>query len=304
MQAKAQKIHDRFKVILDRRREEDTTRIASQSPGVDNPGRDMNKLAVAGTIKDEILREMAEAVEVMGRKKEITSDQAGNARTAIGFYGTEVDVTPPNPAWTPNPHAILSEVVAIDYSKEVKVETLKYAHNRFLTQMQAPHGSIGGNFFGPGTVPANYFERADASGIGLQAGRPITDEDERALRNMVEAQERDHKSVYVVQFKYDPMSSEQTPVKFLKSTASPCNDTWSARDDEGAVHPQLAQGGGLQLRISTAGRTFIDYENAHEFRAEHAPRRDFHLKKGETHAGREMERKERQRQDRGGHQKG
>lgn len=236
------KINDVLQNILKKRYNQDKDLIE---------GTPESERLSAGTImKNEIVAEMADELNKLNKKGEITEEQFKNAQTALEFYDKNIKILPFNP----NPHSALNELTGIDYSQEVKIMRVK--KNRVLTQMQPAYlqNQDGvGNFYAERQLPADFDERANKSGIGVK-GRERDNEVSK-------------KSVY--------MSFVEKECTALKSTASPMLDTWSVNGVQ-----QKSQGGGVQFRMSTDDYGKIVRKDWSEVQERQHGEKDKLLKKG------------------------
>ena len=186
------------------------------------PDQPQLTLEQKNTLKEEMCKKMRDNINTLSKKNQITEAHAQNALTAIDFYEQHVAMA----SHHSHPKQILNELLAIDFSKEVKIQRLK--PGRIITQMQAQDSlERVGNFYAEGVLPDDFGKQASKSGIGVQAlSKEATTED---------------KSVY--QSKITKTST------FLQSTAAPMPDTWSLPGV-----PQHSHGGGAQFRIASADR--------------------------------------------------
>lgn len=163
-----------------------------------------------------MLAEMKKEVTKAKKMDIISPEHAQNAEEAIKFYSEQVKTLP----FQSHPAQVLSEMSAIDYSQEVTIMRVK--PRRVMTQMQRPNAvdAAPGSFYADGALPSDFEQQASDSGIGAKA----SDTDDKSLMN--------DKSVYQSQ-------TSETSV-FLRSTASPATDTWSAQVT------QESKGGGTQ----------------------------------------------------------
>ncbi len=239
----ASRIVKSFENILNKRAVQDRNNINSQNT-LDE------KLAAGIGIKEGIIAEMTASINIMRQKKEISHEHWHNAKTSLKFYDKNTTVF----AWNPNPHGLLSELNAIDYSQNVEIIRVK--PHQFLTQMQ-PAFLEGqervGNFYAPGSLPADFNDRADRSGIGIKG----TEKDQTIS----------DKSVYI--------SKVVATCTALKSTASPASDTWSVEKQN-----QMSQGGGIQFRMSSGDYGKIVRQKYGEVQAREHGAADKSLKHG------------------------
>jgi hypothetical protein len=179
--------------------------------------------------KTDLISLMKVEVNILKRKKQITAQQRKYALEALEFYDQNVSILP----FQKNAVSTLNELIAIDYSKPVKIVKIK--EGRVMTQMQHPHSldKVGG-FYAKGSLPKDFHKRADFSGIGLKSrGNGETEK----------------KSVY--------QSKSNKTCVFLRTTASKAKDTWSIPSQV-----QSTRGGGVQWRVATGdydGMTRLKY---------------------------------------------
>jgi hypothetical protein len=214
--------------------------------------------------KEELLQKMEQSVQTLKKTGRLTPDHYQSAIESIAFYREHTKPLP----WDKSPKNLLSEMVAIDYSKPVKTVNVKA--NRIMTQMQHPDDhrhdpqtgefspEVVGNFYAEGVLPDNFEKRADKSGIGIKSDRSIESNPEK---------EQADKSVY--QLKVTKTST------FLRSVAEKADDTWSLTGET-----QKSQGGGVQWRIATTDYSNMERQIYGELEKRHAPSKSKPLEKG------------------------
>lgn len=222
-----------FTGIIEARKESDRKKI-NTAP---------DKLEEAKQLKNDIINEMKLGLRNM------KLDEALYARVSIAleFYKNSIEPIGCNP----DPSQCLSELVAIDYSQDIQIITIP--KDCILTQMQRPNLDIynrpinsHGSYFSEGKLPGNYDQRANKVGIGIKS----VDIESNTLQD---------KSIYMVKV--------YAPTQVLASYANRVIDSWSV-----STYKQIAQGGDVQMRISTK-----DYFNVGILEYGQVKKEEFHM---------------------------